>query len=91
MFEEDKDLLEGSVPDGNDRLYSFTQSIGGSGRGAVYNAEGLEVTESELRQYFEDNAQTQEMFGDFDNYMAYMNERQDLIDSGEYSPDFWNA
>ena len=41
-----------------------------------------DVTADDLEQYFEQSEDLQSIFGSFDNYLSYMNERQDLIDSG---------
>ena len=54
--------------------------------------EATQVTEAELREYF--NAQGSGMlkraFGDFDNYLAYMTEREQLIQSGDYDVGNWD-
>ena len=73
------------------RTYSFyagDENIdGSSGAGYLDNQEGLieNATEDDLRAYWDTAENLQDQFGgDWDKYMAYMNERQDLIDSGEY-------
>jgi len=60
---------------------------------ALYaRGEATQVTEAELREYF--NAQGSGMlrqaFGDFDNYLAYMTEREQLIQSGDYDVGNWD-
>jgi hypothetical protein len=54
--------------------------------------DATQVTEAELREYF--NAQGSQMlkqaFGDFDNYLAYMTEREQLIQSGDYDVGNWD-
>ena len=49
------------------------------------------LTVDELRDYFEgsDVNRLQEMFGSFDNYLAYMTEREGLIQSGDYDTGNW--
>jgi hypothetical protein len=60
---------------------------------ALYaRGDSTQVTEAELREYF--NAQGSQMlkraFGDFDNYLAYMTEREQLIQSGDYDVGNWD-
>jgi hypothetical protein len=54
--------------------------------------DATQVTKVELREYF--NAQGSGMlkraFGDFDNYLAYMTEREQLIESGDYDVGNWD-
>lgn len=38
-----------------------------------------QATEAELKKQFEDSPQTKETFGDFENYMNYIREAQDLV------------
>ena len=47
--------------------------------------EAEQVTEAELRAYFEGDTVNRlpEVFGTFDNYLAYMTEREQLIQSGD--------
>jgi hypothetical protein len=73
------------------RTYSFyagDESIDGSSGGSyLANQTGLVegATEEDIRAYWNTAENLQDQFGgDWDKYMAYMNERQDLIDSGEY-------
>lgn len=41
-----------------------------------------EATVADLKALYDANTDMQGMFGDFDTYLSYMDERQDLIDSG---------
>ena len=54
--------------------------------------EAEQVTEAELRAYFEGDTVNRlpEVFGDFDNYLAYMTEREQLIQSGDYDIGNWD-
>ena len=53
--------------------------------------EVQQLTVDELRDYFEgdDVNRLQEMFGSFNNYLAYMTEREQLIQSGDYDTGNW--
>ena len=50
-----------------------------------------QITEAELKKYFNDKGSKtlQQAFGDFDNYLAYMTEREQLIQSGDYDVGNW--
>lgn len=52
-----------------------------------------QVTAEELEAYFnaEENDQLRNAFGSFENYLAYMTEREQLIQSGEYDAGNWGA
>jgi hypothetical protein len=51
------------------------------------NQEGyLEATVDDLREYYEEAVNLQKTFNSFENYLAYMDEREALIKSGEYDP-----
>ena len=54
--------------------------------------EAEQVTEAELREYFEGDTVNRlpEVFGTFDNYLAYMTEREQLIQSGDYDVGNWD-
>ena len=77
-------------PETEERTFTF---IEGSERGQAMpgelygqTVEPQQVTESYLRDYFNDPKRTNrlpEVFGSFDNYLAYMTEREELIQSGE--------
>ena len=53
--------------------------------------EVQQLTVDELRDYFEgdDVNRLQEMFGSFNNYLSYMTEREQLIQSGDYDTGNW--
>ena len=59
----------------------------------LYGQEGevQQLTVSELRDYFESDKVNRlpEVFGTFDNYLAYMTEREQLIQSGDYDTGNW--
>jgi|DEB0MinimDraft_6_1074348.scaffolds.fasta_scaffold06556_3 hypothetical protein len=79
--------------DTGERLYDYTNNreTGGS-QNLYWNnfSRQLTLDELEAAYYAQDNARTREAFGSWDNYLAYMNERQDLIDAGEYKADWWD-
>lgn len=52
-------------------------------------AEPRQVTAAELEEYFNSTSQLSNAFGSFDNYLAYMTERESLIQSGEYDVGSW--
>ena len=79
----------------NATTFTFFEGVerGDANPNALYaRGDATQVTESELREYF--NAQGSQMlkrsFGDFDNYLAYMTEREQLIQSGDYDVGNWN-
>ncbi|MEK9698019.1 MAG: hypothetical protein VW270_19780, partial [Candidatus Poseidoniales archaeon] len=77
-----------------ERLYDYTnQREDGGSQNLYWGNFSKQVTEDELRELYnaDDNARLRESFGTFENYLAYMNERQDLIDSGEYKADWWDT
>jgi len=47
-------------------------------------AQLVEMTEQELRQEFEDSGQLQQQFGSFDNYMGYINDSQEWVQSADW-------
>ena len=68
------------------------QEKGDANPAALYNrADSTAVTLEDLNKYFNDenSKMLQEAFGDFDNYLAYMTEREQLIQSGEYDVGNW--
>jgi len=44
----------------------------------------VEMTEQELRQEFKDSGQLQDQFGSFDNYMGYIKESQEWVQSADW-------
>lgn len=78
----------------SERLYDYVnQRETGGSQNLYWGNHSKKVTLSELRELYnaDDNARLRESFGTFDNYLAYMNERQDLIDSGDYKADWWDT
>ena len=70
----------------NTRTYSYVPSATKGGEQSFNdNIDPIEGTEADLREEFDRVKQLQDTFGSFDNYMGYMNERQDLIDNGTLS------
>ena len=77
------------------QTFTFVRGIE-TGRGSqdyLYGQEGEveQLTTDQLKDYFEgDNVnRLQEQFGTFDNYLAYMTEREQLIQSGDYDTGNW--
>jgi hypothetical protein len=69
---------------------------GGAAQGYLYGqqAEPRQVTAAELEAYFSDPEQTNrlpEVFGTFDNYLAYMTEREQLLQSGGLTVGDWSS
>ncbi len=66
---------------------------GNAAQNYLYGQEGevQQLTVSELRDYFESDKVNRlpEVFGTFDNYLAYMTEREQLIQSGDYDTGNW--
>ena len=95
--EEELDIFKDTIDDttaSGDRLYDYTnQRETGDASNLYWNNYSQQLTEDELRAKFnaKDNGQLREAFGSFDNYLAYMDERQDLIDAGELKADWWNT
>ena len=74
------------------RLYDYTtQRETGDASNLFYGNVSKQLTRSELKTIFnaQDNGQLRAAFGSFDNYMKYMNERQDLIDDEILDPKWW--
>jgi len=77
-----------------DRIYDYTnQRETGDASNLYWGNFSKQLTESQLRSEFNasDNGQLRAAFGSFDNYLAYMNERQDLIDAGQLKADWWDT
>ena len=66
---------------------------GGAAQNYLYGQEGeaQQLTVDELRAYYESDKVNRlpEVFGSFDNYLAYMTEREQLIQSGDYDVGSW--
>jgi len=77
-----------------DRLYDYTNSREGVHQGQLFSGNrNTKLSAEDLRKEFEadSNVQLRNAFGSFDNYLAYMDERQDLIDSGGLKADWWDT
>jgi len=80
--------------DTGERLYDYVnQREDGGSQNLYWNNYDKKVTAEELEELYNapDNSRVRESFGTFDNYLAYMDERQDLIDSGDYKADWWDT
>ena len=74
------------------RLYDYVnQRESGDGVTLFWDNHVTPVTSAELQELYnaDDNGQLREAFGSFDNYLSYMDERQDLLDAGELRSDWW--
>lgn len=58
--------------------------------GAGLNADADYLTGAEIKSAYDDDRVLQETFGSFDKYWSYINDRQNLIDSGQLF-DRWSA
>jgi hypothetical protein len=77
-----------------ERLYDYTnQRETGEEHNLYWNNFSKKLTKDQLREQFnaKDNGQLRAAFGDFDNYLAYMDERQNFIDVGLLKADWWNT
>ena len=77
-----------------ERLYDYAtsnESAAGFEDRFFWGTNTEQLTRDQLEAEFNDgkNSQLQGAFGSFDNYMAYMDERQDLIDAGELKSSWW--
>lgn len=85
----------GSQEETSPQTFTFVEGIetGSGSQGYLYGQEGevQQLTVDQLRDYYEgDNVnRLQEQFGSFDNYLAYMTEREALIQSGDYDTGSW--
>ena len=60
---------------------------------ALYNrGESSQLSQEELKEYFDadGSGMLRESFGTFSNYLAYMTEREQLIQSGDYDVGNWD-
>ena len=85
-------------PETEEMTFTFIEgSERGQARpGELYGqtVEPQQVTEDYLREYFNDPKRTNrlpEVFGSFDNYLAYMTEREQLIQSGDLTLGDWGS
>lgn len=75
--------------------FTFFEGVerGDANPNALYaRSDSTQITEAELREYFnaEGSQMLKQAFGDFDNYLAYMTEREQLIQSGDYDVGNWD-
>jgi hypothetical protein len=59
---------------------------------ALYNrGDSTQLTQAELQEYFnaDSSGMLQNAFGNFNNYLSYMTEREQLIQSGDYDVGNW--
>ena len=85
-----------STPAPAEMTFTFVEGKerGDAAQNYLYGQEGevQQLTVSELRDYFESDKVNRlpEVFGTFDNYLAYMTEREQLIQSGDYDVGNWS-
>lgn len=89
-LQDTKDVAPVAAP----TAFTFFQGseLGDANPSALYNrADATQSSVEDLQEYF--NSDSSEMlrqaFGDFDNYLAYMTEREQLIQSGNYDVGNW--
>jgi hypothetical protein len=78
----------------SERLYDYTlERETGDASNFYWGNVNKRLTLTELEEAYnsEGNGQLRKAFGSFDNYLSYMNERQDLIDAGDLKADWWNT
>jgi len=88
---------EGAVAETSTAPQTFTffegAERGGASPDSLYGSrDATQMTEAELRTYFEGDTVNRlpEVFGSFDNYLAYMTEREQLIQAGDYDVGSWD-
>jgi len=74
--------------------FTFFQGAetGDANPAALYNrADATQSSVEDLQEYFnaDSSGMLRQAFGDFDNYLAYMTEREQLIQSGDYDVGNW--
>ena len=84
--------VPGDEPDSEERTYHFVagQEETADPNSWAGNEEVQYLTQDELKQAFEEDKTLKATFESFDNYLGYMDDRQDLIDSGDYDPNWWD-
>ena len=89
-----KDAEPAPEPEGVTTFTFFRgDETGDANPAALYNrGDSTELTQAELQEYFSDegSGMLREAFGTFNNYLAYMTEREQLIQSGDYDVGNWN-
>ena len=93
-LQDTKDVEPAPEPEG---VTSFTLfkgvELGDANPNALYSrGEATQVTQAELQEYFNEDGSRmlREAFGNFNNYLAYMTEREQLIQSGDYDVGNWD-
>jgi hypothetical protein len=92
--DEERGFTIKAAAETGERVYDYTnQRETGDAHTLFWGNISTQLTEDGLRDKFnaKDNGQLREVFGTFDNYLAYMDERQDLIDSGQLKADWWDT
>ena len=96
MLTGDSGGTEGTTTSPTAQTFTFIEGSerGGAVQDYLYGqqAEPRQVTAAELKAYFSDPEQTNrlpEVFGTFDNYLAYMTEREQLLQSGNLTVGDW--
>ena len=89
-----KDAEPAPEPEGITTFTFFKgDETGDANPAALYDrGESTQLTQAELQEYFSDkgSGMLREAFGTFNNYLAYMTEREQLIQSGDYDVGNWD-
>jgi len=98
MLTGDSGETEGTTTSPTPQTFTFIEGSerGDARPGELYGqtAEPQQVTAQELQEYFNDPDRTNrlpEVFGTFDNYLGYMTEREQLLQSGELTLGDWGT
>jgi hypothetical protein len=89
-LQDTKDVAPVAAP----TTFTFFQGseLGDANPSALYNrADATQSSVEDLQEYFnsDSSGMLRQAFGDFDNYLAYMTEREQLIQSGNYDVGNW--
>ena len=89
-----KDVEPAPEPEGITTFTFFKgDETGDANPAALYDrGDSTQLTQAELQEYFSDegSGMLREAFGTFNNYLAYMTEREQLIQSGDYDVGNWD-
>ena len=89
-----KDAEPAPEPEGITTFTFFKgDETGDANPAALYDrGDSTQLTQAELQEYFSDegSGMLREAFGTFNNYLAYMTEREQLIQSGDYDVGNWD-
>ena len=98
MLTGDSGETEGTTTSPTPQTFTFIEGSerGDARPGELYGqtAEPQQVTAQELQEYFNDPDRTNrlpEVFGTFDNYLGYMTEREQLLQSGDLTLGDWGS